>query len=83
MDPDPDPDVFVIADKNYIFKSLFAYGVLLSEGKVHLHHFSKIKSHNKSHKTVGIKVFLTVLLDGRRIRIRTSDYWIQIRIQEA
>jgi hypothetical protein len=38
----------------------------------HFHNFSKIKNH-KSHKTVGIKVFLTILLDDRRIRIRNSD----------
>jgi hypothetical protein len=37
----------------------------------------------KSHKTVGIKVFLTIFLDCRRIQIRTSYYWIRIRIQEA
>ncbi len=36
----------------------------------------KDKKSKRSHKTVGIKVFLTILLDGRRIRIR-------IQIQEA
>ncbi len=44
-DPDPDPAIFVIdlqdANKKLIFKkSFFAYYFL----KVHLHHFSKIKS---------------------------------------
>jgi hypothetical protein len=51
--------------------------------KVHLHHFSKIKS-QKRHKTVGIKAFLTIfLLYDRmiRIQIHTSNQWI--RIQEA
>ncbi len=46
-------------------KSFFAYYFL----KVHLHHFSQDKKSYRSHKTVGIKVFLTVLLDERRIRI--------------
>ncbi len=32
---------------------------------------------------MGIKVFLTILLDDRRIRIRTSDLRIRIRILEA
>jgi hypothetical protein len=41
---------------------------------VHLHHFSKIKSHKRSQKIVGIKVFLpkVFLFDDRRIQIRTS-----------
>ncbi len=52
-DPAPDPAIFVsdLQDGNF-----FAYYFL----KVHLHHFSKIKRHKKSHKTVGIKVFLTI-----------------------
>jgi hypothetical protein len=34
----------------------------------------------RCHRTVGIKVFLTIyLLDERRIRILTSDLWIWIR----
>jgi hypothetical protein len=28
--------------------------------KVHLHHFSKIKSQKRSHKLAGIKVLLTI-----------------------
>jgi hypothetical protein len=39
--------------------------------KVHLHHFSKIKSPKTVTKTVGTKVFLLFLLDDRRIRIRS------------
>jgi hypothetical protein len=42
--PDPDPDIFVLylqdANKKQIFTKFFAYYFL----KVHLHHFSKIKS---------------------------------------
>jgi hypothetical protein len=38
--------------------------------------FTSVFKNNKSlrsHKTVGIKVFLTILLDDRRIQIHTSD----------
>jgi hypothetical protein len=71
MDPAPDPAIFVIdvqdaLKKLFFFPSLSAYYFL----KVHLHHFSKIKVIKKPQ---GIKVFLTILLDDRRIRIRTSD----------
>jgi hypothetical protein len=59
---DPDPAILVIGlqdgNKKRIFdkKSFSAYYFL----KVHLHHFSKIKSPKRSHKTVGIKDFLTI-----------------------
>jgi hypothetical protein len=56
---DPDPAIFVIdhdASKNIIFNKIFSAYYFL---KVHLHNFSKIKS-QKSHKIVGIKVFLTI-----------------------
>ncbi len=49
----------------------------------------KDKKSKRSHKAVGIKVFLPFLLGERRIQIRiririhTSDCWIRIRIQEA
>ncbi len=76
MDPDPDPAIFVIdlqdADKkNNFFKTIFSAYYFL---KVHLHHFSKIKD-KKSHKIVGIKVFVTILHEDKRIwiRIHTSD----------
>jgi hypothetical protein len=44
----------------------------------------KIRTY-RSHKRVGIEVFLLFLLDDRRIRMRsrTSDLQILIRIQEA
>ena len=32
---------------------------------------------------VGIKVFLTIFLADRRIRIHTSDQWIRIRMREV
>ncbi len=58
MDPDlvPDSSIFVInlqdENKKLIFKKVYFL-------KEHLHHFSKIKS-KRSHKTVGIKVFLNI-----------------------
>ncbi len=48
--------IFKKPTKNYFFLSFSAYYFL----KVHLHHFSEIKSNKKSHKAVGIKVFLTI-----------------------
>jgi hypothetical protein len=63
MDPDSDPDpaIFVIdlqdANKKIIFlKKFFCF--LLFEG-IFTSFFKDIKS-RKSHKTVGIKVFLTI-----------------------
>jgi len=57
MDLDLDTDIFVIdlqdANKKLIFYISFSAYYFL---KVHLHLFSKIRSH----KTVGIKVFLTI-----------------------
>ncbi len=70
MDPDayPDPAFFVsdLQDVNKIFsflKSLFAYYFL----RVHLHHFSKIKSHKEVTKQQESMFFLLFLLDDRRI----------------
>jgi hypothetical protein len=71
LDPDPDPDldpdpaIFTIDLQD----AKTAYYFL----KVFLHHFSKIKSQKRSHKTVEIKVFLTFLLNDRRIPIHTYD----------
>ncbi len=66
---DPDPAIFVIdlqhASKKLTFSTIFSAYYFL---KVHLHHFSKIKSQKD---------------DDRRIRIHTSDQWIRIRILEA
>ncbi len=55
--------------------------------KVHLHHFSKIKSPKVVTKQCESRFFLLYLLADRRIRIRgqsririhTSDEWIRIR----
>jgi hypothetical protein len=65
----PDPDIFVTdlqdADKNYFCQSFSAYYFL----KVHLHHFSKIKSHKEVTQQQELMFFLHFLLDDRRIRI--------------
>ncbi len=42
-----------------------------------------LKKSYRSHKTVGIKVFLTIFAWLQNRRIRTSYYWIRIRIQKA
>jgi hypothetical protein len=63
MDPDSDPDpaIFVIdlqdANKKLIFKKSFSACYFL---KVHFQHFLKDIKSKRSHKTVGIKVFLTI-----------------------
>jgi hypothetical protein len=49
--------------------------------KVHLHHFSKIKSQKDVTKQQESRFFLLFPLDDRRILIRTSD--LQIRMREA
>jgi hypothetical protein len=73
MDPaDPDPSIFITdlqdANKKLIKKKFFC--ILLSEDI--FTKFFKGKKSIRSHKTVEIKVFLTILLHGRRIRIHTS-----------
>ncbi len=91
MNPDPDPAIFIIdlqdANKKVFKKNLSAFYLL----KLHLHHFSKIKSQKEVTKLEKSRFFLLFLFNDRRIRIRiqsririhTSDYWIRIRIQEA
>ncbi len=73
-DTDPDPAIFVIdfqdANKNLIKKKVFL--LITYFLKVHLPFFKDKKS-KRSHKTVGMKVFLNILLDDRRIRIHTSE----------
>jgi hypothetical protein len=56
------------AKNKLIFLSKFSAYYFL---KVHLHHFSKIKS-PKEDKKLGMRIFLQFLLDDRRIRIHTS-----------
>jgi hypothetical protein len=57
MDPDPDPAIFVIdlqdADEKLI---LLFFCLLLFEGTS----FFTDKKSKRSHKTVGIKIFLTI-----------------------
>ena len=80
MDPDPDsdlyPSIFIIdlqdANKKLISLKKF-FCLLLFEGT--FTSFFKDKKSKRSHKTVGIKVFLLFLLDdeGFGIRIHPSD----------
>jgi hypothetical protein len=67
---DPDLAIFVIdlqeVNKNKFFIAYYFF-------KVHLHHFSKIKSPKEVTKQKEKKFFLLFLLDDRRIRIHTSD----------
>ncbi len=79
LDPDPDlnPAIFVIdlqdANEKQINKKFFY--LFLFEGT--FTSFFKDKKYKRSHKRVGIKVFLLFLLDDirirSRIRIHTSD----------
>jgi hypothetical protein len=77
MDPDSDPAIFITdlqdANKKIILKKFFC--ILLFEGT--FPSFFKDKKSKISHKTVEIKVFLTVFAYDRKIRIRirnrTSD----------
>jgi hypothetical protein len=60
MDPDPDPSFFIIdlqdANKNEFKKKFFC--IVLFEGT--FTSFFKDKKSKRSHKTVEIKVFLTI-----------------------
>jgi hypothetical protein len=73
MDPDPDPAIFVNdlqdASKKLIFNTIFSAYYFL---KVHLHHFSKIKSQKESQNRRN-QVFLLFLHDDRRIRSRIRE----------
>ncbi len=84
MDLDPDPAVFVInlqdASKKLIFNTIFSAYYFL---KLHLHHFSKIKSQKESQnsRNQGFSYYFCVLLEGsgsgrpKNMCIR----WIRIR----
>jgi hypothetical protein len=67
-----DPAIFVIAlqdaSKKQIFNKIFSAYYFL---KVHLHHFSKIKSQKESQNRRNQGFFLLYLHDDRRIRIHT------------
>jgi hypothetical protein len=62
MDLDPDPAIFVIylqdASKKLIFEHIF-FCLLLFEGTVHLHYFSKIKGQKDSQNS-RIQGFLII-----------------------
>ncbi len=69
-DSDPDPVIFVIhlqdANHKLFFFKFSAYYFM----KVHLHHFSKIKSQKEVIKQWDSRFFLLFMLGDRRIRIR-------------
>ena len=66
-DLDPDPAIFVIdlqdASKKLIFKTIFSAYYFL---KVHLHHFSKIKSQKGSQnsRNQGFSYYFSMLIEG-------------------
>jgi hypothetical protein len=76
LDPQPDPAIFVTdlqdANKNPFFSQSFRFSAYYFL-KVHLHHFSKIKVISKSQNIRNPSFFLLILLDDRRIRIKTYD----------
>jgi hypothetical protein len=56
-----DPAIFAFDLQERQQKTIFVLGFSAYYFlEVNLHHFSKIKSHEKSHKTGGTKVFLTI-----------------------
>jgi hypothetical protein len=67
MDPDPDPAIFVIdlqdASKKLIFNTIFSTYYFL---KVHLHHFSKIKSQKESQnrRNQGFSSYFCMMIEG-------------------
>jgi hypothetical protein len=82
LDPDTDPVIFVSVLQVFQQK-IIIFCLLLFELKVHLHHFSQIKSHKEVKKQLESMFFLLFLLDDRRIRINIFDYWIRMRIRES
>ncbi len=85
MDPDSDPDpaIFVTDLQKTNLKSLSAYYFL----KLHLHHFSKIKSQKKSQnsKNQGFSYYFCMMIEESGSRptrpknIRIRRIWIRIR----
>jgi hypothetical protein len=71
---DPDPAIFVIdlqdASKKKCFNTIFSAYYFL---KLHLHHFSKIKSQNESQNSRNQGFFSVFFHDDRRIRIRIRE----------
>ncbi len=68
---DPDPAIFVIdlqdACKKLIFNTIFSAYYLL---KVHLHHFSKIKSQKESQNSTsrGFSYYFCIMMEGSGFR---------------
>jgi hypothetical protein len=66
-DPDPDPAIFIIglqdASKKLIFNTIFSAYYFL---KVHLHHFSKIKSQKESQisRNQGFSYYFCMIIEG-------------------
>ncbi len=82
--PDPDPAIFVSDLQGWQLKKLifllsfFVYYFL----RLHLHNFSKIKSHKEVPKQEEWRFSLLFLLDDRRSRIRIREaHSIRIRIR--
>ncbi len=71
FDPDPDPAIFVIdlQDANTQQKTIFSKFFCLLLFEAIFTSFFKDEKSQRSHKTIGIKVFLLFLLYDRRIRI--------------
>jgi hypothetical protein len=72
-DADPDPSIFIteLQDAYKKLKKSFSADYLL---KVHLHHFSKIKSQTEVAKQYKSRFFLLFLLTDRKIRIRIYTF---------
>jgi hypothetical protein len=100
MDPDPDPATFVIdlqdACKKLIFNTIFSAYYFL---KVHLHHFSKIKSQKESQnrRNQGFSYNFCMMIEGSGAGSesgsipltsgsgsrRPKNMWIRIRIRNT
>ncbi len=78
-DSDPDPNIFVSDLQDGNWKLIFCQSFFVSYRyslKLHLHHFSKIKSHKEVTKQKESRFFLLFLLDDRRIRIRSRTSYV-------
>ncbi len=64
MDPDPDPAIFVIDLQDNSKKLIF--NTIISAYKVHLHHFSKIKSQEESQhrRNQGFSYYFCMMIEG-------------------
>jgi hypothetical protein len=93
-DSDPDPAIFVIdrqdASKKLIFNTLFSAYYFL---KLHLHHFSKIKSQKESQNSSnqGFSYFFFMMIEGSGSRAGSGSgrpknmwiRWIRIRVRNT